>query len=118
MMIADVIRHAKTEHEIYFLLTAYLESIQFGNGKNFASRTTIKLPLAGSQDLQQRFNQLVIDLDSASKSLDDNGCLVIKEALHIVGSALHQLRHLESVEHARNQPLATHCNRRESEHPP
>ena len=30
-MITDVIREAKSEHEIYFLLTAYLEAIHFSD---------------------------------------------------------------------------------------
>lgn len=101
-MIADVIRHAETEHEIYSLLSAYLEAIQFENKNSYYSNTATILPLAGKNDLEQRVNQLFIELDSASKALDDHACLTMKEALHIFGSALHQLQHLELLENPNN----------------
>src|SRR5262245_32645788 len=102
MMIADVIRQTKTKHEIYLLITAYLETMQFGGENAFVSKSTTILPLAGKEDLQKRFDQLFIDLDNASKALDDHACLTMKEALHIFGSALHQLHHLELLEEAKN----------------
>lgn len=106
MMIADVIRQAQTEHEINFLLTAYFEATQFGGEKNFTSTTTIMLPLTGKDDLQKRFDLLVADLDKASKALDDNACLPIKETLHVLGNALHQLHHLELLREMKNHSLA------------
>ena len=93
-MIDDFIRRAHNEHEIYFLLTAYLEAVQFGDKKNFVSEATIALPLTTLADLDERFTQLFIDLDNASKALDDRACLSIKEALHVFGSAVHRLHYL------------------------
>jgi hypothetical protein len=109
MMIADVIRHANSEREIYSLLIAYIEAMQFGDKTTFISSSTTMLPLAGKEDLQMRFNQLFLDLDSASKSLDDQACMAMKEALHVFGNALQQLRQLELLNGTQdNSPFVNH----------
>jgi len=109
-MIDDFIRRAHNEHEIYFLLTAYLEAIQFGDKKHFISEATIALPLTTLANLEGRFARLFIDLDNASKALDDCACIAIKEALQVFGSAVHRLHYLEMSERARHHGTVT--NRR------
>lgn len=102
MMIADVIRNAATEHEIYFLLTAYVEAVRFCDTLNGLPERMTSLPLAGIDDVRSRFNKLVAELDAASKRLDHKACETIREALHIFGAALHRLGSLNAE---RRRPL-------------
>src|SRR5258706_16025479 len=97
MMIADVIRSAATEHEIYFLLTAYVEAVRFFDKLNDVPEHMASLPLAGVDDVKSRFNKIFAGLDAASKRLDHKACETIREALHIFGAALHRLPGLKPV---------------------
>ncbi|MGH8751747.1 MAG: hypothetical protein ACREUV_08590 [Burkholderiales bacterium] len=94
-MIADVIRETSTEHEVYFLLTAYIEALQFGDRFNLLSKHLTDLPLNAMADLRARSANLLAELDSASKRLDHRACLVINEALAIFGAALNRFELLE-----------------------
>jgi hypothetical protein len=117
MMIADVIRHTDTEHEIYSLVIAYLEAMQFGDKTTFISPSTTTLPLMGKADLQKRFDQLFLDLDNASKSPNDQACMAMKEALHVFGSALQQLRQIEQLDSAQNDlPFANYPDKKMADH--
>ena len=95
-MFADTIRNSNTEHEIYFLLTSYLEAVRFCDKLNccFPERIT-QLPLNGMADVRERFRYLMIELDAASKRLDDNSCTVIREGVHVLGAGLNRLRMLD-----------------------
>ena len=99
MMIADVLRNATTEHEIYFLLTAYVEAVRFCDKLNDVPEHMASLPLAGIDDVRSRFKKLVPELDAASKRLDHKACETIREALHIFGAALHRLGSLNADRH-------------------
>ena len=103
MMITDVMRQAKTEHEIYFLLTAYVQSVRFGDKLSLIPENLTALPLAGIEDVAKRCQQLMVELDHASRELNDKYCEVTKEALHIFGTALTRLRALEQ---GQNQVLS------------
>ena len=92
MMICDVIRNAESESVIYFLLAAYIEATQF-EGKLPGHLT--KLPITGLQDVETRFQQLMMERDRASEQLPDKSCVVIEEALHIFDAALCRLKLLE-----------------------
>ena len=94
-MIADVIRNTNTEHEIYFLLTSYVEAVRFCDKLHCMSDHITRLPLTGMADVSTRFEKLMIELDAASKRLDDNSCVVIREAVHIFSSALNRLQMLD-----------------------
>lgn len=99
-MITDVMREAESEHEIYFLLTAYLEALRFSDKLNLLPAPLERLPITGMADVGKRFEQLFIELDSASKGLNNNACIVIKEALHIFSTAFNRLASLPG----RNSP--------------
>jgi hypothetical protein len=91
-MFADVIRNSKTEHEIYFLLTSYIEAVRFCDKLHCSIPEHItRLPLRGIADVRERFEHLMLELDTASKRLDDNSCMVIREGVHIFGAALNRL---------------------------
>ena len=100
-MFADVIREAKNEHEIYFLLTAYVEAVRFGDQLNLVPESVKTLPLAGNAHVRAQLQQLMVELDKASRNLNDNACVVIKEALHLFSTAADRL---ESLGGANPQP--------------
>ena len=112
MMITDVIREAETEHVVYFLLTAYVEAVRFGDQQNLLPEPVKALPLTGRHQVRERFEQLVIELDKASQRLNDNACVVIKEALHIFISALNRLEALPDNK-SRSSHERRKCERRQ-----
>ena len=95
----DIVRTADSDHEIYFLLTSYMEAIRFNNRAPGVPAEVTRLPLDGQDDVKERFGRLMIELDQASKGLDENRCELIREALHILGTAWKRLESLaaESV---------------------
>jgi hypothetical protein len=96
-MFADQIRSANTEHEIYFLLTSYLESLPFTRDLQWSIPDYVaRLPLCGKSDIHNRFDQLMLELDLASKRLDDDSCSVIRQGVYIFGCALNRLDTLNS----------------------
>ena len=61
MMILDAINSASNEHAVYFLVTAYLESLQhFPRGLGLP-KSVMKLPIGGLDDLEQRLASLTED---------------------------------------------------------
>ena len=94
-MFTDVIRTAENEHEIYFLLTSYADAVRFARPFESVPEPITRLPVIGPDDVKKRLNQLVPELDAASKRLDDNAVALIKQALHTYGTALGRLRSLE-----------------------
>ncbi len=90
-MIVDAIRDANTERDTYVLLTAYLEAMQRHEKRKMLPECVTRLPMNGKDDVMARFEKLVAGLDAASKRLDDEACLLIKEALAVFGAALDRL---------------------------
>jgi hypothetical protein len=61
MMILDAINTTTNEHAVYFLVTAYLESLQhFPRGLGLP-KSVVKLPIGGLHDLEQRLTSLQHD---------------------------------------------------------
>ena len=94
-MFADIIRTAENEHEIYFLLTSYIDAVRFSNPLNTVSEQLTRLPLNGTTDVKDRFDKLMAELDTASKLSDERTCVVLREGVHILGAALSRLRLIE-----------------------
>ena len=91
-MFADQIRSANTEHEIYGLLKSYLESFPFsGNSYWTIPEYVTRLPVYDRADIHNRFDQLMLELDLASKRLDDESCEVIRQGVYVFGFALNRL---------------------------
>lgn len=109
MMIADAIRNAASEHEIYFFLTAYLEAVRYCDKLNNAPEHMTSLPLAGIDDVRSRFKKLAAELDTASKSLDHKACETIRGVLHIFGAALHRLDSLNAHRHRAHGSVGVHA---------
>lgn len=92
-MYKDVIREAKSEQEIYFLLNSYVEAVRFGDQLNVVPDPVKRLPLAGRTQVRQQYQKLV-ELDKSSGATNDSANTVIKEALPIFGAALERLESL------------------------
>ena len=54
MMIVDAIRSAPSEHAVYFLVTAYMESLRHFEKSSGVPEPIMRLPIAGRDDLHQR----------------------------------------------------------------
>jgi hypothetical protein len=93
-MIADQIRDAQAEQEVFHLLNAYIEAVGCGGKSSYLPEDMATLPSCAN-DVMQRCSELMGALDAASKQLDDKTCLATREALHIFSNALNRLKLLE-----------------------
>lgn len=94
MTINDVIREAKSEHEVYFLLTAYVEAVRYVDKMSFLPPSVRDLPLNGVDDVKARFDGLKAELGQSSNS-DSRSLAIVKESADILGDALARLQWLE-----------------------
>ncbi|MCE9640076.1 MAG: hypothetical protein K8S22_08000 [Betaproteobacteria bacterium] len=95
MTITDVIREADTNHVIYFLLSSYVNASRCGDRLKSLPERVAALPLTSATDVKSRFEILILELDAASKRLDDQACIMLKDALTIFGTALNRLQSLD-----------------------
>lgn len=79
-----------------------VESVRFGDQLSVVPESIKRLPLAGIDHVREQCQQLVVELDNGSKTMNDDTCAVIKEALPIFSAALVRL---ESLAVANRQPL-------------
>jgi hypothetical protein len=88
MLINDAIRSARSEHAIYFLLTAYLESLQFS--RKLPEYVTA-MPLAGLHDLEWRFEKLFVELESMFGEKDQKQLHDLVEAINVFEASVSRL---------------------------
>jgi len=93
MSITDVIREAANEHEIYFLLTSYVEAVRHCDPLHHLPGVVRELPFNGVEDVSVRARSLRAVLESPS-ALDDKIRLVLAEAHGIFAAARHRLEML------------------------
>jgi hypothetical protein len=80
MMLHDAIRKASTEHTVYFLVTAYLDTLQFS--RKLPEHLTV-LPIADLADLESRFAILVAEFEAELRMPDSHKFFVLVEAVGI-----------------------------------
>jgi len=103
MMIIDVIRKAGDEHEIFFLVSAYVEAVRYCDKlKNFPEHMW-HLPLAGTLDLETRAESLESELGNSSQDRSERERLIVREAADIFAAALHRLRVLRQAQPLRQE---------------
>jgi hypothetical protein len=95
MTINDVIREAKSEHEVYFLLTAYVEAVRYVDRMSLLPASVRELPLNGVSDVKARFDGLRAELGQADGKPDSRSLAIVKESADILGDALARLQWLE-----------------------
>ena len=92
MSMIDLIRNADSEVNIYALLTSYIDALGHSDKGMLVAQSLLALPIYGAADLQARYSLLLAELDLASRRLDHQVCIVYKEALAILATALHCIR--------------------------
>jgi hypothetical protein len=95
--IHQAVREARTEQEIYLLLTAYVKATRIGEEMNRVSQQMTSLPLAGPDDVRGRIQGLFVGLGTASRRLDDVSRTAIKEALCVFCEASMRLNGLHGA---------------------
>lgn len=91
MMIVEAVESAPTEHAVYFLVTAYIESVRhFEQGCGVPQRA-ITLPVAGFSDLTERLDIL------RSESVAPGSAVAAAEAAAVLAAALRRLSTLSKA---------------------
>ena len=90
-MLNDAIKLATTEHAVYFLLTAYVETLDYYDPPRSSIPARAKrLPMAGKADVLERLHVL----RNARKAHTQSGSIaraVIEEAVDVFSAALQRL---------------------------
>jgi hypothetical protein len=96
MLIRDAILELHNEHEIFFLLTAYVEARGFCDKLSMLPWQARDLPLAGADDIQARIDGLRLQLGGMASDADRRARLIIEETIDIFNAALHRLAFLQA----------------------
>src|SRR4051794_31597721 len=91
MTLHDAIRNATNEHTVYFLLTAYVDTLQFGKALPDALTA---LPIRSLEDVQSRLEKLVTEFEAELRTLDQHKSFVVLESIEIFDMAAVRLRRL------------------------
>lgn len=93
MKITEAIKTADTEHVVYFLLTAYVETLDYYDPLRSCLPEHVKrLPMAGLSDVAQRLRALRTTIEHYAQS---QARLLIEEVLEVFSAALQRLRALQ-----------------------
>ncbi len=102
-MTINAIRDAINTEEVFTLLAGYVElAAARGRGHLFLY-SPLALASGGSPAVRVQLEQLLLELDAASRNLDDYRRDILHEAVHVFGAALEQLVRQERMQHT---PLA------------
>jgi hypothetical protein len=105
MLIVDVIREAENEHEIYFLLTSYVEAVRYCDKLTILPDPMRELPFVGMEDVQARIEALRGELGEPSREADRRDRDIVTEAMAIFNVALDRLVSLKERT-LRQMPMA------------
>ena len=95
MFISDVMRRLNTEHEICFLLTAYVETLQFYDAAKRLPPGVAALPLKGVDDIEARFTELLgAELCGLARAHCDTQGAIARESTEVFGAAFTRLQAL------------------------
>ncbi len=97
MQMIDVMRRLNSEHEIRFLLTAYVETLQFYDSAKRLPPGVATLPLKDAEDIEARFTELLgAELCGLARSHCDTQGAIAREATEIFGAAYTRLQVLRA----------------------
>src|SRR4051812_16807510 len=100
MIIDDAIRSAPTEHAVYLLVTAYIESLCHFEASAGVPKALLMLPLRGAADLAARLNTLEETIDMPLEAV-----VPASEVVGVLASALRRLGSLGAGGAIADQPL-------------
>jgi hypothetical protein len=86
MMIREAIDSAANEHAIYFLVTAYIESLQHFDRDLGIPASVVKLPVEGLGDLEERLTSLMKHVHRPLESV-----IPASEVMAVLASAVKRL---------------------------
>jgi hypothetical protein len=95
MLITDVIREAVDEHEVYFLLNAYLEAVRYCDTLSLLPAAIRELPLRGIEDAVARARLIRSMLDS-HELMSGEAQVVAAEAEGVLAAAVQRLESLRT----------------------
>lgn len=104
MLITDVIREAADEHQVHFLVNAYLEAVRYCDPLCLMPGAIRELPLQGIEDAAARARVVGALLESQGLA-GDQARTVATEALGILTAAQHRLELLRA-DRSRRLPTA------------
>jgi hypothetical protein len=90
-MITDAIKSAQTKHALYFLLTAYVETLAFNAADGIPEKVK-RLPISGKTDVRKRSEVMRNVLQEPAP--DKQVVPVIEEAADVFDVAAEQLEKL------------------------
>jgi hypothetical protein len=90
-MITDAIKLAPSEHVVYFLLTAYVETLGYVDLYGIPEDVK-RLPISGKPDVSERLDIMRDVLDGPQSTTTVKA--VIEEAVDVFGAASEQLEKL------------------------
>ena len=95
MKITEAIQTADTEHVVYFLLTAYVETLGYYDPlRSSVPRDVKRLPVTGMADVSERLGALRLTIEHYARSKTR---LLIEEAVEIFSVALQRLTVLQKA---------------------
>jgi hypothetical protein len=92
MMIVDAIRSAATQHAVYFLATAYIESLRHFERSSGVPAEVLELPICDRADLERRARLLDQHTGAPFEAV-----VPIAELSSVLGCAIERLALLESA---------------------
>jgi hypothetical protein len=95
MMIVDAIKTAPNEHAVYFLVTAYLESLNHFHASSGIPDRIVSLPVAGEADLTERLQVL------RANNLPPAAVQPLSEASEVLSCAVRRLSDVASCTQSR-----------------
>jgi hypothetical protein len=95
LKITEAIETADTEHIVYFLLTAYVETLDYYDPLRSSLPEEVKrLPMSGISDISDRLRAARDAIEQYAKS---HAKLLIEEVIEVFGAALRRLSALEKA---------------------
>ena len=111
MMIVDAVSSAPSEHAVYFLVTAYMESLRHFERSCGVPQRVLDLPVAGAEDLRERLGTLRRTMSSPLESI-----VAVSEVDAVLTSALGRLSTLAEVLQLGPVPAAIHSAKSDNPH--
>jgi hypothetical protein len=110
-MIVDAVSSAPSEHAVYFLVTAYMESLRHFERSSGVPQRVLDLPVAGAADLGERLSTLRRTMSSPVESI-----VAVSEVESVLTSALGRLSTLGELSQLTPVPAAMHSARSDNRH--
>lgn len=98
MLFSDAIQEFNTEHEMFFLLTAYVEALGYCDKLSVLPWQMRDLPLAGADDIKARIFGLHLRLRGMTSDGDHAVRLSIEKTINVFRTALRRLVSLRAVD--------------------